>query len=110
MRQNARPLFCIAAIALLAGCGTRMAELRPVAPVVEARSMPVTTRAASPQSSQNDSNSDSGVERQPASDSAHEGSNTPGVRVEAIIPGIYSGRSLSFEKMDRSGQIGPAAP
>lgn len=109
MRHIARPLFCIAAIALLSGCATRTVEIRPVAPVVESHSAPVTARTAAPQSSQL-FNSDSGAAPQKASGGADELGNPSGVRVEAVIPGIYSGRSLSFEKMDRPVSGSPAEP
>lgn len=109
MRDDGVPLFCVAAIALLSGCTTRTVEIRPVAPVVESRSVPLTTRAAAPQSSQQ-VNSDSGAARQPASGSADETGNSSSVRVEAAIPGVYSGRSLSFERSDYPVRVGPAEP
>ncbi|WP_194712977.1 hypothetical protein [Noviherbaspirillum soli] len=102
MRHNARPLFCIAAIALLSGCVTRTVEIRPVAPVVESRAAPVVSRGAMaappvapslPQLS-----GASAVSRQQSSGGADEAATPPGVQVEAVIPGVYSGRSLSFER------------
>jgi hypothetical protein len=103
MRHNARPLFCIAAIALLSGCVTRTVEIRPVAPVVESRSAPVMARGgmaapATPRSPLEASGA-SVMSRQESSGEAGEAAATPaGVQVEAVIPGMYSGRSLSFER------------
>ena len=102
MRHNARPLFCIAAIALLSGCITRTVEIRPVAPVVESRAAPVVSRGAmmtrpvapSPGSSSGASD----MARQQSSGPDEVAVTPPGVQVEAVIPGVYSGRSLSFEK------------
>lgn len=105
MRRNALPLFCIAAAALLSGCITRTVEMRPVAPVVESYSAPVTARSATAASSAPHSgglsSGASGVSRQDSSNSS-DGANgpatPPGVQVEAVVPGVYSGRSLSFER------------
>lgn len=99
MRHNARPLFCIAAIALLSGCITRTVEIRPVAPVVESRSAPVAARGAmaAPQSPMQSSGA-SVMSRQENSGQAVEAVTPAGVQVEAVLPGMYSGRSLSFER------------
>jgi hypothetical protein len=109
MQHDARPLFCIAAIALLSGCVTRTVEIRPVAPVVESHSAPVMARPAALQRSQQ-LNSDSRAARQKTSGGSAEPANLPGVQVEAVIPGIYSGRALSFEKMEDPVPVGPAEP
>lgn len=102
MRHNALPSFCIAVIALLSGCITRTVEIRPVAPVVESRSAPVAARAnmAAPIAPQSPGQSSgaSTMSRQESSGQAEEAATSPGVRVEAVIPGMYSGRSLSFER------------
>lgn len=102
MRHNAIPLFCIAAAALLSGCITRTVEIRPVAPVVELHAAPGSTRGAvaahaSPPSMPQSSGASS-MARQQASTEADAAATPPGVQVEAVIPGVYSGRSLSFEK------------
>ena len=107
MRHNARPLFCIAVIALLSGCITRTVEIRPVAPVVESRSAPVVARGAmsappAPRS-RVESSGASVMSRQESSGQESSGqageTATPaGVQVEAVVPGMYSGRSLSFER------------
>jgi hypothetical protein len=102
MRHNALPLFCLAAIALLSGCITRTVEIRPVAPVVESRAAPVAARGAmaaptAPQSWGQPSGA-SAMSRQESSGQAEEAATPPGVQVEAVIPGMYSGRSLSFER------------
>jgi hypothetical protein len=99
MRHNALPLFCLAAIALLSGCITRTVEIRPVAPVVESRAAPVLARGAmaAPQS-WGQSSGASAISGQDSSGQAEEAATPPGVRVEAVIPGRDSGRSLSFER------------
>jgi hypothetical protein len=102
MRHNARPLFCIAAIALLSGCITRTVEIRPVAPVVESRSAPVVARGAlsappAPRS-RVESSGASVMSQQESSGQAGEAATPTGVQVEAVVPGMYSGRSLSFER------------
>lgn len=99
MRHNALPLFCAAAIALLSGCVTRTVETRPVAPVVELRSAPVVAGGAmaAPQSPMQSSGA--GVmSRQESSGHAEQAVTPAGVEVEAVLPGTYSGRSLSFER------------
>ncbi|MBV0882042.1 hypothetical protein KTQ42_22445 [Noviherbaspirillum sp. L7-7A] len=102
MRHNARPLFCIAAIALLSGCITRTVEIRPVAPVVESRSAPVLARGgmASPTAPRSplEASGASVMSRQESSGQAVEAVTPAGVQVEAVTPGMYSGRSLSFER------------
>ena len=111
MQQNDIPLsYCsITAGMLLFGCVTRTVETRPVEPVVEAISATVTARGslntaprtapALRDTSSTAQNTDSGR--------ADPSDNQPGVRVEAVIPGISSGRSLLFEK-DKFTK--PAAP
>lgn len=101
MRHIARPLFCIAAIALLSGCITRTVEIRPVAPVVESRAAPVVARGAMmalPVAPSPGSSSGASSMAQQSSGPAEEAATPPGVQVEAVIPGVYSGRSLSFER------------
>lgn len=100
MRHNARPFFCIAAAALLSGCAASTVEIRPVAPVVELRAAPAVSRgvrAAPPaMTALPRPNGAGAMSRQ---DGPAEQANTPpGVQVEAVIPGVYSGRSLSFER------------
>jgi len=102
MRHNAIPLFSIVATALLSGCITRTVEIRPVAPVVELRSAPVAARSAmaalpAPQLP-GQSSGGGDMARTQSSDQAHNADTPPGVRVEAVIPGQYSGRSLSIER------------
>lgn len=101
MRHNAIPLFCIAATALLSGCITRTVEIRPVAPVVELHSAPASSRGATAYASPYSmppSSGASSMARQQASAEAGDAATPPGVQVEAVIPGVYSGRSLSFER------------
>ena len=102
MRHNARPLFCIAAVALLSGCITRTVEIRPVAPVVESHSAPVVARGAMPPpTAPRYPVASSGASVMSQQESAGQGGETvtpPGVQVEAVMPGMYSGRSLSFER------------
>lgn len=105
MRHNAIPLFSIAATALLSGCITRTVEIRPVAPVVESRSSTVAARSARvalpvPRAPQlpGQSSGAGDMSRTQSSDHAGDADTPPGVRVEAVIPGQYSGRSLSFER------------
>lgn len=104
MRHDARPLFCIAAIALLCGCVTRTVEIRPVAPVVESLAAPMVPRGAmvtpplTPSMSR--SSGASTISRQESSVPAEEAITPPGVQVESVVPGMYSGRSLSFERYE----------
>ena len=102
MRPSALPLFSIAAVALLSGCVTRTVEIRPVAPVVELRSAPMVARGAmsAPAAPQlpGPSSGASDMARTQSSGQAGEADAPPGVRVEAVIPGMYTGRSLSFER------------
>ena len=102
MRHNARPFFCIAAAALLSGCAANTVEIRPVAPVVELRAAPLVSRgamAAPPaMTALPRLNGASAISRQDSSGPAEQADTPPGVQVEAVIPGVYSGRSLSFER------------
>jgi hypothetical protein len=81
---------CTLLAALCAGCVTRVIEVRPVAPVVELLPAPVYSRAvATPYP----------PDRTPVAD---EPAGNGGVRVEAVVPGMSSGRSLSIETESRT--------
>lgn len=99
MQHRAIPLFSITA-SMLFGCVTRTAEIRPVAPVVEASSAPVTARGSrylavpsAPALS-----GTSSIEQDADPSRLEPSDNQSGVRVEAVIQGASSGRSLLFEK------------
>ena len=80
---------CALLAALCSGCVTRVIEVRPVAPVVELRPAPVYPRGVAVPYPQ---------ERNPIAD---EPLGNGGVQVEAVVPGMSSGRSLSIESESR---------
>jgi len=107
MKHSAIPLLSITASMLLFGCVTRTVEVRPVAPVVEARSAPVTAAARlypAPPPAPVLSGASS-VAQDADSGRVRPSENPTGVRVEAVIPGVSTGRSLLFEtyKLTRPG-------
>lgn len=109
MKHSAIPLLSITASMLLFGCVTRTVVVRPVAPVVEARSAPVTAAArlypAPPPAPAPVLSGASSVAQDADSGRVGSSENPTGVRVEAVIPGVSTGRSLLFEtdKLTRPG-------
>jgi hypothetical protein len=79
-------LRCALLAASLSGCVTHVIEVRPVAPVVELPAAPVYPNAAA-------------TPRTPAGGARAEPAGKPGGEVEAVIPGMSSGRSLSIERV-----------
>jgi hypothetical protein len=82
---------CVLLSALSSGCVTRVIEVRPVAPVSELRPVPVYGRAVPAMSTAQD--------RHPLAD---EPVGNAGVEVEAVVPGMSTGRSLSIETESRA--------
>ena len=83
---------CALLAALSTGCVTRVIEVRPVAPVSELRPVPVYARPVAVPSTPD------------RTDVAGERAGNAGVRVEAVVPGMSSGRSLSIETESRARQ------
>jgi hypothetical protein len=81
---------CTLLATLCSGCVTRVIEVRPVAPVSELRPVPVYGRAGAMPSAQD----------RPLD--ADEPVGSAGVQVEAVVPGMSSGRSLSIEPESRA--------
>lgn len=118
MRRFPTLAWCMPAVMLASGCITRTIEVRPVAPVVEAGSFPVNASApasarlsgagAASGSSGTAGSGSSGLPQEVRA--ASEAGTPPGVQVEAVIPGVYTGRSLSFERDERSRQPPDAGP
>lgn len=98
MRFGSSFVVSTAAAIFTTGCLSRTVEIRPVAPVAESRAIPVGTSRpdfAAPLFS--GASGASGARRQGGS-AVQEQAPRTGVQVEAVIPGMSSGRSLSFEK------------
>jgi hypothetical protein len=81
---------CSLLAALSSGCVTRVIEVRPVAPVSELRAVPVYGRPVALPSAQDRA----AVMEEPVGNG--------GVQVEAVVPGMSSGRSLSIETESRA--------
>ena len=81
---------CMLLSALCSGCVTRVIEVRPVAPVSELRPAPVYGRTLAMPAAQ---------DRMPV---AVEAVGNAGVEVEAVVPGMSSGRSLLIETESRA--------